>query len=202
VNDEADLSTVLRVDETLPVDEPSVPEAIRRQQLGADHERAARADDPKAVRLRRHFDGVSFTILVRAAPQGHELTGCPDVLALVLVPEDGDEDDLDGEVDHGVDREPVRAVAEPDGAHADLRAASHEGEPKVGRSRRCAEGRSTRRERGRHRTGESGRDYASELPSAEHGGAGCPVRAPRLSDQPRISKQRPSANPASGAAPT
>jgi hypothetical protein len=92
-----------------------------------------RADDPKAARLRRHFDGVSFTILVRAAPQGHELTGCPDVLALVLVPEDGDEDDLDGKVDHGVDREPVRAVAEPDGAHADLRSASHEGDPKVGR---------------------------------------------------------------------
>jgi hypothetical protein len=51
--------------------------------------------------------------------------------------------DLDGKVDHGVDREPVRAVAEPDGAHADLRSASHEGEPKVGRSSHATPASST-----------------------------------------------------------
>ena len=136
VDDEADLPTMLRVDETLPVDEPSVPEAVRREQLGAHHERAARANDPKAVRLRCYFDGVPFAILVRAAPHGHELTGRPDVLALVLVPEDGDEDGHDGEVDDRVDRQPVRPITELDGAHTDLRSAPHDGEPEVGRFRR------------------------------------------------------------------
>src|SRR5690348_13931501 len=47
VDDKANLPTVLRVDQALPVDEPSVPEAVRRQQPGADHEWAARANNPK-----------------------------------------------------------------------------------------------------------------------------------------------------------